>query len=235
MLSACSSTGELQSAVEEQSSAVNTAADESSPAQTTTAGNETDLSEPTRLMVGTMLLQGGDNAVDAAQAAALLNLWKAYRSLLNSQTAAEAEIAAVLEQIEDEMTAQQIAAIDGMLLSSENIQDLMQAAGIEFGMGFDPAAEFDREAMQATRQALQASGQVPQEGQVRGQGANRPEGLGIPTGGGPMGEIITEGMDPAQLATLQAERGTFNRGGGAQDSFMLDALIRYLEELISES
>ena len=52
-----------------------------------------------QLMLGTLRLEGTDLAVDSAQAAELVPLWKVLRSLTTSDTAAEAEIEAVINQI----------------------------------------------------------------------------------------------------------------------------------------
>ena len=186
-------------------------------------------------MAGTMLLDGSENAVDAEQAAALLTLWKAYDTISSSQTAAEAEITALFKQIKGEMSAEQLAAIDEMGLTDETIQAKLQELGIQFGgpaMMGTPDPE-----MQATMQALRDSGEVPEmpagevpsgERPAMGQG---PQGGQMPPGGEmpPGGPFAGEDVDPAQMATMQASRGTMGlgqRGGG----FMLRALISYLEE-----
>jgi hypothetical protein len=232
-LSACSSAGETTSGTgSEATAASNTAA--------TPAAGETALSDTAKLMIGTMLLEGTDQAVGAEQAATLLTLWKAYRSLNDSETSAAAELDALVKQIKGEMTPEQLAAIEAMQLTNANMMEKMQQAGIQVGMGpgFDP--NVSQEDMQATRQALEASGQLP-EGMA--PGGDRPEGDGPPMGGAiqggegapmgegfPMGGVNPEDMDPAQLATMQAQRDSMgSRRGQGSEQFLITALITFLE------
>jgi hypothetical protein len=56
-----------------------------------------------QLAVGMLQLEETDLAVDEALAAEILPLWRALQSLSNSYTTAEAEITAVLNQIQDTM------------------------------------------------------------------------------------------------------------------------------------
>ncbi|MBE9473899.1 MAG: hypothetical protein IMY85_03345, partial [Chloroflexi bacterium] len=63
-----------------------------------------------QLGFGTLLLEDSEYAVDPLQAAELLPLWKAARSLNQSETVAEAELEAVFNQIQDTMTSEQISA-----------------------------------------------------------------------------------------------------------------------------
>jgi hypothetical protein len=188
--------------------------------------DENALAESTELIMGTILLQNSEQAVNAAQAGTLLTLWKAYRSLVNSETSAEEEVSALLEQIKGEMTPGQLAAIEALGLTNGSIQDKMQELGVEMGkgMGFDFDPDMSQEEMQATREAMRESGQGP-GGDLppgTGPGGNRPGGEGIPLG---------EDMDPEQLATLQAQRGAMGGRGGI-DRFMITALINYLEGLV---
>lgn len=112
-----------------------------SPAVNTTpspAGQGMEISASMRLAVGTLKLEGTDQAVTAEQAAALLPLWKAVRSLATDQTVSQVEIDALYTQIEDTMTAAQMQAIDGMDLSQEDIAALMAELGVQ---SFRPDAQ----------------------------------------------------------------------------------------------
>ncbi|UCD99072.1 MAG: hypothetical protein JSV42_19400 [Chloroflexota bacterium] len=64
----------------------------------------------------------------------LLPLWKAARSLSESDTVAEVELEALFNQIEDTMTADQILTIQEMQLSGEEIAQRMEELGINFGL-----------------------------------------------------------------------------------------------------
>src|SRR3990172_8311753 len=82
------------------------------------------LSGESQLVAGTLLLEEADLAVTAEQASELHLLWMAFRSLNSSETSAQAEIDAVLAQIEDSMSSEQLEAIAGMQLTSENMSEL---------------------------------------------------------------------------------------------------------------
>ncbi|HSB66987.1 MAG TPA: hypothetical protein VLD65_10430, partial [Anaerolineales bacterium] len=101
----------------------------SSSRTTTNSGDSTSLSQVNMLVVGTLKLDGTDNAVTADEATQLLSLWQAYRSLSTSQTAAEAEVDGLLKQIESTMTSTQMDAIKAMNLTDTDMMDLMQSMG----------------------------------------------------------------------------------------------------------
>jgi len=84
------------------------------------------LSGVSQLIAGTLLLEETGLAVSAEQASELHLLWMAFRSLNSSETAAQAEIEAVLTQIEDTMTADQLEAIAGMQLTSDGLSELIE-------------------------------------------------------------------------------------------------------------
>ena len=88
-----------------------------------------DLSLQTTLLVGTLKLEDTPQAVTSEQAAQLLTLWKAVRSLAESDTTSEAEREALTRQIEAAMTAEQLQAIEAMGLTQEDVMDLMQELG----------------------------------------------------------------------------------------------------------
>jgi len=176
-----------------------------------------------QLGFGTLLLEDGEYAVDANQAAQLLPLWKAARSLSESETAAEAELEAVFNQIEDTMTAEQINAIANLQLTGEAMAQLMEDLGISFGFGGDRFGNLTPE-QQATAQAARESGEGPPGGVFPGGGQGRGGGQGIGDG------ILT----PEQQATIEARRA--ERGGvGARFALVfVDPLIELLEERSAE-
>ncbi|MFO7697360.1 MAG: hypothetical protein R6X16_09410 [Anaerolineae bacterium] len=189
------------------------------------------------LAMGTLALDGTEHSVDAAQAAELLPLWKAYRALINSDATAPAELVAVLEQIADTLTAAQREALQVAVQDVEGQAALAAEFGLEMpALGADRAmidgmTEEEVAALRAERQATaEASGSVPGAG-VPGAGG----GFGMGRGGGvpPTG---TEGfVDPA----VQAAAGggaSVQAGGGAGTwvSSLVDAVITYLESLETE-
>lgn len=223
-LAACSSAEPVAS----EASAEEVAAEEAPEAAADTEANadneeeknprlsgETALS--TQLLFGTFALEESDLAVDAAQANELLPLWKAVRSLSNSDTASSVELEALYNQIQDAMTAEQLDQIASMEFGPESMQELMSELGLDMAMGGRGNAD-DSEDGTNTR---------PGGGNMGGPG-------GVP-GSGPGGEnasdeqrAMMEAMSDEERATAMAERG----GGGMNpmNTMLLDPLIELLEE-----
>ena len=167
-----------------------------------------------QLIVGTLRLEEGEWTVTADQAAELIPLWKAVRSLSSSDTAADSEVQAVLQQIQETMGAEQLEAIAAMRLTQEDLFSTVQELGIQPG----GAAAGD--------QASGAAAGGPPAGFVIEGGT--PGGFqGGGHGGG--GQVLTQDLDPDQLATLEARRasGGGPRAGGWQ--FLIDPLLEMLE------
>jgi hypothetical protein len=87
------------------------------------------------LLIGTLKLQGTSNAVNATQAAALVPLWQAYAQLTSSNTAAQAEIDAVVSQIQTTLTPAQVSAITAMKLTRQDMFTEMSSLGLTNGGG----------------------------------------------------------------------------------------------------
>jgi len=219
---------------------------------TGSAQGSTSLSQVNMLLVGTLKLEDTDQAVTADEAAQLLPLWQAYRSLSNSQTAAEAEVDALLRQIQSTMPANQMAAIKAMNLTSTDMMNLMQSMGglrpqgtpnpqstpgVDFPAGALPPGDFS------------VSGQGDSSGGSQsGSSGNRSSGGGPMPGGGAMpggsgGPIIIQGgpggdaglgaggmlqgtQDPSMQATAQAR---FTTQANQVNTILLNVLITKLE------
>ena len=93
-------------------------------------GNSAPLSTATQLLVGTFKLESTDLAVSSAQARQLLPLWQTLQTLSTSNTAADQEINAVVDQIKSTMTSQQMARITVMKLTQQDSMSLMSQAGV---------------------------------------------------------------------------------------------------------
>ena len=192
-------------------------------------GYEGALPVQTQLIVGTLQLEESETAVTREQAAELIPLWKAVRSLSSSDTAAQAELEALTDQVQETMTAEQLQAIAAMQLTQEDLFGVMQ----ELGIGPGGAAEGD--------QVFQFGGEGPGDGPASGgraAGGGPPEGFvfeGRPPegfqGGGPGGggQVFVQDLDPDQVATLQAERGGQAPGGGRAGLFLIEPLLEMLE------
>lgn len=193
----------------------------------TPAQEESALSGIAQLMVGTFKLENTAHAVTAEQAAKLLPLWKAYRSLSRDSSSAPAEREALEKQIEETMTAEQLKAIAEMKLTRQDMLAVMQSLGLvlperagatggsgQFGQGQRPLAG-DMGGM--------PGGGAPPFGEgpiiVRGTFPGQAGGAGGRSSGANMA------LSPAQRQTLQAQRIS----AGLGSSPLLDALIKLLE------
>ncbi len=177
-----------------------------------------------QLVVGSLQLEKTDMAISAAQAGSLLPLWQAYQSLLQSDTTAEAEISALLGQIEDEMTSEQLAAIAAMDVSSTDIATIMDDLGLRpaaaDGTGGGTGGGFFGD---GGRPEGIPEGVTPGQGPGGGQGAG---GRQFPGG--------TDGISPEQIATFQAQNQDFgNRGARGGNVFLIRPLITLLESKLS--
>ncbi len=167
----------------------------------------------TQLTLGILKLEETDLAVDTEQAAELLTLWQAIRSLSSSDITAEGEIEAIVNQILDTMSSEQLEAIAAMELTQEGILELTQELGI--ARGGDWTGEGDP-------RSSAPDGMVP--------GSGPGGGLGGGMGGGRFSE--GEGnldLDPEQIATLQAERAEKRSSGDRFSMFLINPLIQMLE------
>jgi hypothetical protein len=82
-----------------------------------------------QLAIGTLLLEGTDEAVTVEQAGDLLPSWQMLGALQGSGTAAQAEMDAVLDQIQGRMTTEQLTAIQEMQLTPSSMLEMAQQSG----------------------------------------------------------------------------------------------------------
>ncbi|MFN8434518.1 MAG: hypothetical protein U0V18_10875 [Anaerolineales bacterium] len=182
-----------------------------------------EISTITKVAIGTLKLEGTENAITPEQASDLLPLWQVYLSLVDSDTAAQAEIDGLVDQISTTMTAAQNQAIDDMQLSQPDMMSVMQEMGIS--MGNRPQAD--------SSQKSSDSGSFPSGG----QGFAPPDGGGgMPGSGMPSGDMPSGGSVPNlsedQIATAQASGGAPGMGSGVPTS-LIEAVIEYLQKTAS--
>jgi len=205
LLAACGGTAETASSTDSSASSAETAQGENG--ESFDIGSR-ELPISSALAIGTLKLEDTDQAIASDQAADLLPLWQVLNSLTTSDTAAPAEINAVLEQIQETMTSEQMAAIEAMELTGEDIFATMQELGIEVGGG---------------------------EGRPEGSGTGQGPGGGFPGGGPPGGGPGGGGgfggseLSPEQIATAQARRA---EGGGGFGNRIMASLIPAVIELL---
>jgi hypothetical protein len=166
------------------------------------------------LALGTLKLEGADNAVTAEQAAELLPLWTIIQG---GSLQGTAETQAVLDQIKAQMTEEQLAAIEAMDLTFEDVSAWMEEQGIEMptppeggmpggGGIFGDMSEKERTKMRqefqnmtqeerATRMAEMGFERPEGGGPGGGQGGGRQGGQGMRPGGGTRGGLIAPLID----------------------------------------
>jgi hypothetical protein len=180
------------------------------------------LSPQSQLALGTLQLEETDLALDEAVAAELLPLWQALQSLSNSEITADAELNAVVNQIQDAMAVEQIQAIADMKLTEESFTTLLESGELAFGRG----------------------------GFGRGDGENGGSGFpggGFPDGfpggfpggglgagfGGPGGGFGNASED--DIATRQAQFSEGDFAGAIQERVLLGSVIRLMQEKSGEA
>jgi hypothetical protein len=195
-----------------------------------------------QLLVGTFKLEGTGLAVDQTQAATLLTLWQAYKELMSNNATAKEELDAVITQIQDSMTSDQLKAISDMKLTFTDVTSTMKDLGIEFtpqtvnGTEMAPGQGFGGDLSGAPIDG--GGGAVVIQGGQGGPSTNSsgPSGGGPRTGSGggfqgPDSGFATNGnISPEQIATMQAGgQGPSMRSGRIPTAF-LNALIDLLQK-----
>ncbi len=96
---------------------------------------ESALSTRLLLALGSLKLAETAAPITKDQAAQMMMLWQALENLSSSGTSPEAEVNALLTQVEEALTAEQIAAINAMQLTQEDLQAWTETNGIVVGSG----------------------------------------------------------------------------------------------------
>jgi hypothetical protein len=173
-----------------------------------------------QLALGSLRLEETEQAVDESQAATLLPLWQAYQTLSTSDKAAEAEVTALVKQLQGAMTPEQIEAIAAMQLTAEDVTASMQDLGGFFGgRGTEGEGDSQNSGGQGFRFGGGFPGGMPPEGGFEG---------GMPGGGG---FVVQGGQDPNAMATRVAEMqsGDSNGMGDFLNRALISAVIRTLQ------
>jgi hypothetical protein len=137
-----------------------------------------------QLAMGTIELNQTDLAFSAEQAQTLIPLWQALRSTQQGGGTAQAEVSALLSQIEAAMTPEQIQFIADMKLTFTDMQSWASANGITLGSnGGTPG---------------QGSGMSPEER------ATRQAAEGVTSSNGESGSKLSSALTDAVIASLEA-------------------------------
>jgi hypothetical protein len=234
LLSACASS--------EPTQAVEEAVSSSYASEALDTSYEGALSVSNQLMLGTLLLEETEHAVTPEQATTLLPLWQA---LQGGGVAIQAEIDAVLKQIEGAMTQEQLEAIAAMQLTQEDMRAWMEEQGMGGGGPGPgpggPGGDISDEEREALRATMEAGGGFPGGPPGEGGGEMPPE---MATRQAEFADMTDEEREEMR-ATMEAgggfpgggpggAGGGRGPGGGRQANFLLVPLVELLEERAGE-
>jgi hypothetical protein len=177
------------------------AACSSTPAASTT----NDLPIETQLAVGTLKLSGTEQDVSTKQAEELIVYWQVYEELSQSETSAQAEVDALIAQIQEAMTGEQIQAIAAMEITGADV--LASSQGMSVTSSNSSAN---------TVSVPSGSGGMPAGGPPA-EGGMPPDGSAMPAD--MSGSVPASGVD--------AEASSDSAG---VPSSLIDALIQSLQE-----
>ncbi len=198
---------------------------------------EDALDVSSQLALGTLELEGTEEAVTADQAATLLPLWQA----LQGGVTVEAEVNAVLAQIERTMTTEQLQAIAAMQLTQKDIaawaeENQLAMPGFDGGPGRGQGggpgggqgggSDMTDEERAAIRATMEAGGGPPFDG--------------TGSGGGPFGgQDMTDEERAAIRATMEAggappSNGTGGQFPGGRGNFLIPPLVELLSGRAAE-
>jgi hypothetical protein len=200
-LAACGTSGDDNASISEGSAADTSAGPSTAGTVVTLNDDYADaLPVSSQLAIGTLMLEGTEDAVTVAQADELLPNWQMLEALQSSGTAAEAELDAVLNQIQRAMTDEQKTVIKEMQLTPDSMMELMQEQGLRMG----------------------AAAGTGRSGTVQ-----PPAGVNMGGGGGPGGQFSAlgggEDLSPEEQETAMAER--MNALAGTAMTGMLVSLL----------
>ena len=195
---------------------VPTANDPSSTSQGAPYASE--LPATAQLIIGTFKLEETGQAVTPKQAAELLPLWQTLQVLSESDTAAAQETEALITQIQETMTEQQMQAITDMKLSREDMMTIMQEQGMAIGAGGQNTTSQSGNSSSNTNRNFGPGGGMPP-----------PDEGGFP-GGGPGFGGQGQNLSADQIATAQAARQA--GGGTIVPPPLLSAVIEYLQRKV---
>jgi len=195
MLTACSSADqktESGSLVEPTANALNSPAitistDPAEVSQKNAFDYEYEGALSSRLLLafGSLKLAESANPITVDQAPQMLMLWQALDNLTRSGISAEAEVDALMSQIEGLFSSEQISAINAMALTQVDLQTWAQTNGITIGSGTGTG-------MGTGQGSGSGSGLSPEEKATK-QAENNPTGT-TSTGEGGLSSAVTEAL-----------------------------------------
>jgi hypothetical protein len=198
-----------------------------------------------QLLLGTLLLEGTTQAVNADTAARLLPLWQQFKDLPREAGETQTQINAMVEQIQSVMSPEQIRAIGALQLTHAKMADTLRDMGVKNDLrpgGTPPASDSQNgvETKPAGTPMPENPSDSAQSDGVHGappSGKDRPSGPPLQQGAGGQpsdrkpngsaGEIPVGTINPTQQQTEPA-----GKGAGNISIPLLDVLLRLLQTKI---
>lgn len=193
-----------------------------SASQASSPQESASLAAAAQLAVGTLKLDGTEQAVTGEQASELLVMWQVYLDLAGSDTAAQEEIDGLVNQIQETMTSEQMEAIRAMDLTQQDLFALMQEQGTETGSS-------QRSSGDTTFTFAPGGGGGPPDG---GGGPPADAGMagGAPPDGGMGGDLGgMDGIGPGSGTDQSAATGQAAGGNQSIPTALVRAVVQYLE------
>jgi len=163
------------------------------------------LSTQTKLVLGTINLEGTEAMVTAEQATQLLPMFYVLQELNSSKSAAQEEVDGLVNQIQATLTKDQLQAIDGMSLSMRDVLAITQV---------------NSKSSSKTSSTTTSSG--------AGAGGPPADIGGGPGGGG----MPSGGMSSTNTTSVGGASGTMPAMGTSTPSALFDAAIKLLKTKI---
>jgi len=148
----------------------------------------------TQLALGSLKLDDTDYAITTKQATDLLPMWQVYVELLSSDTAAQEEIDALTEQIQETMTSEQMQAISDMQLTQQDMFTAMQEANT-----FASTSQSSSNIIVPSGSS--SNGEMPAGGPPDGGGVPPDMSGGIPSDFGGVAPDMSAGGTPQDVQT----------------------------------
>jgi hypothetical protein len=173
-----------------------------------------------QLIAGTFKLEGTANAVTQAQAKELVTLWQAFKEVNTSGTSAKEEKAALLQQIQDTMTSEQISSIQAMGITNDDILTLADEKGVSTSSGSSASSN------------TTSSNKTSSSSSNGGPGGG-PGGGGMDMAGGGPGGDMGGGAAPSTSST-QATVKQASQNSSAITTELLVSLVDPLTEALNK-
>ncbi|MBN1873003.1 MAG: hypothetical protein JXA33_02155 [Anaerolineae bacterium] len=194
-----------------------------------------ELDTVTYLNLGTLKLEGTENAVTPEQAVKLLPLWQMVQenTLQN-----DAETNNVTGQIEEQMTEAQLKAIEAMSLTFADLETWMQEQGIEMRVPGDgangPGVAGDMSEEERAQMREQLQNMTPEERATAMAEAEAEFPEGSPEGGQGVPPENGQGTPPEGGSPPEGSPGMGQGRGMGGNRMLLEPLITLLTERAAE-